>query len=106
MTRRICAMEHNGQFYVSQEFNGDYSEQLRFKLCTMCLGDWPDLISTFDGCRTVEEFTSAVRNMENAFHYQQEPLGVLSSLPPYEEVWLLQDGKLTLYSEYGELAHQ
>ena len=106
MTRRICAMQYQGVYYISQEFNGDYSEQLHFRQYTMCLGDWNDLIRTFDGCRTVEEFAEAVRSMEKAFHYYQVPLEVVPELPSCEEIWILQDGKLMLYSKYGELVSQ
>lgn len=103
MTRRICAMQHNNKFYVSQEFNGDRAEQMMFGLPTLCEGNWKDLIHVFDGSVTLEEFASAVRNMENAFHYAHEELEELDELRPWEELWVLTKEKLVLHSEYGVL---
>lgn len=106
MTRRICAMQHNGKFYISQEFNGDLYEQTLFGLPSPCAGNWRDLICTFDGCATLEEFASAVRSMENAFHYSHEELEVIDTLLPYEELWWVKNGKLVLHSEYGVVVEE
>lgn len=109
MTRRICAMAHNGKFLISQEFNGDRREQELFSgfgMAVTCHGAWDDLIPTFDGNTTPEHFASAVRSMENAYQYGQEPLEEVEELPDCEEVWMLVSGKLVLYSRYGKLVEQ
>lgn len=109
MTRRICAMPHNGKFLISQEFNGDRREQEMFSafgMAVTCLGTWDELIHTFDGSTTPEQFASAVRSMENAFGYGQETLEDVEELPRCEEVWILESGRLVLHSKDGTLVEK
>lgn len=101
MTRRIIAFEVNGKFMVSQELNGDKSEQRMFGLPQGNL-NWSDVIKTFDGSKTTDDFVAAVHSVENAYHYQQIPLAVVDELPVVEQLWLLKDGSLQLAYEYGK----
>lgn len=101
MTRRIIAFEVNGKFMISQELNGDKSEQQMFGLPQGNL-NWSDVIKTFDGSKTTDDFVAAVHSVENAYHYQQIPLAVVDKLPIVEQLWLLKDGSLQLAYEYGK----
>lgn len=101
MTRRIIAFEVNGKFMISQELNGDKSEQQMFGLPQGNL-NWSDVIKTFDGSKTTDDFVAAVHSVENAYHYQQIPLAVVDELPIVEQLWLLKDGSLQLAYEYGK----
>lgn len=101
MTRRIIAFEVNGKFMISQELNGDKSEQRMFGLPQGNI-NWSDVIKTFDGSKTTDDFVAAVHSVENAYHYQQIPLAVVDELPIVEQLWLLKDGSLQLAYEYGK----
>lgn len=101
MTRRIIAFEVNGKFMISQELNGDKSEQHMFGLPQGNL-NWSDVIKTFDGSKTTDDFVAAVHSVENAYNYQQIPLAVVDELPTVEQLWLLKDGSLQLAYEYGK----
>lgn len=106
MTRRICAFKQNGKFYVSQEFNGDRSEQTLWNPVPTIPVDWDCIIGTFDGSKTLDHFKAAVHSMENAYGYEQVPVEEVDILPGVQEVWMLIDGKLCLYSQYGELVSE
>ena len=103
MNRRICAFEHNGKYYMSQEFNGDREEQAMWQSNPSISCNWLDVIGTFNGCETLDDFISAVYSMENAYGYEHEESEVVDELPAVQEVWLLKDGQLQLYAKYGEL---
>lgn len=102
MTRRIIAFEVNGKFMISQELNGDKSEQVHFGLQQACELDWSDVVKIFDGSKTTYDFVAAVHSVENAYHYQQIPLAIVDELPVVEELWFLKDGSLQLAYEYGK----
>lgn len=106
MTRRICAFEQDGKFYVSQEFNGDRSEQSVYHPRPTIPVDWDYIIGTFDGSQTLDHFKAAVHSMENAYGYEQVPVEEVDTLPGVQEVWMLIDGELRLYSQYGELVNE
>ena len=104
MTRRICAFQCDGKYYISQEFNGDMHEQSLFHIRPSLTCDWVDVIGTFDGCQTLEDFKAAVHSMENAYGYEHEALEIAEKLPDnQEQVWLLVDGSLQLHTIYGRL---
>lgn len=103
MTRRICAFKQNEKFYISQEFNGDKSEQSLFNPRPSISVDWDYIIGTFDGSQTLEDFKAAVHSMENAYEYEHFPVEAVDTLPDAQEVWMLIDGELRLYSQYGNL---
>ena len=104
MTRRICAFLNGGKYYVSQEFNGDMREQARFNPHPSLSCNWPDIIGTFDGSQTLDDFKAAVHSIENAYGYEHVALEVLDTLPSnQEQVWLLVNGVLQLYMNYGRL---
>lgn len=106
MTRRICAFEQDGKFYVSQEFNGDRSEQSVYHSRPTIPVDWDYIIGTFDGSQTLDHFKAAVHSTENAYGYEQVPVEKVDTLPGVQEVWMLIDGELRLYSQYGKLVNE
>lgn len=103
MNRRICAFEHDGKYYISQEFNGDGAEASAWQSNIRIPFHWSDVIGTFNGSETLDDFISAVHSMENAYGYEHEDLEVANELPSVQEVWLLKEGQLQLYAKYGEL---
>ena len=66
--------------------------------------DWEEVVGMFEGVPpTLEGFCAAVEKAESAFTYEHEPLIASDKMPYKEEVWLFADGKLSLYSKYGEI---
>ena len=96
MTRRTIvykgrkATVHEGYYFISQEFNGDKD-------------NWNDVVELFDGVNSLHDFRESIRKAEDLYTYENVPLRKVSRLPQCEEIWMLIDGKLQMYSKYGEL---
>jgi len=110
MTRRYIV--YKGQqggttvYWVSQEFNGDRAEALRFNPDTTISVNWNEVVSSFDNIRSLHDFEIAVKTAENKYTYENIKLSKTTTMPANEEVWLLVDGKLQLYAKYGEVIKQ
>ena len=106
MTRRIIVYKgrntHEGLYFISQEFNGDRQEAVKWNPNTVIKANWNEVVDLFDEINSLHDFRKAVRNAENLYTYENIPLKKEEKIPRCEEVWMLIDGKLQLYSKYGE----
>lgn len=107
MTRRIIVYKgrnaHEGTYFVSQEFNGDRAEALRFNPHTSIRISWDEVVSYFNNINSLHDFREVVMRVENMYTYENIKLRRTDKIPHYEEVWMLIEGKLQLYSKHGEV---
>lgn len=101
MTRRIIAFRQGDEFCISQEFNGDKDEAVRFSPCMIDM-NWEEVLKYFDELNTLKDFEQAVYEAENSYHYEHLGLERVKELPSCEEVWMVGSGSLYLHSRYGE----
>ncbi|AWH83429.1 hypothetical protein [Clostridioides difficile] len=104
MTRRILVYKENDRYYVSQEFNGDKVEmqKLRESENVPLKSNWEEIITLFDGVKNLNDFKECVKIAEVKFTYDNEDLFEMNEIPRCEEVWMIINNKLKLYSTYGE----
>ena len=109
MTRRTIvykgrkATVHEGYYFISQEFNGDKDEAILWNPQTPIKGNWIDVVELFNGIESLHDFRKAIRKAEDLYTYENISLRREVNLPRCEEIWMLTDGKLQLYSKYGEV---
>ena len=109
MTRRTIvykgrkATVHEGYYFICQEFNGDKDEHAIWNPQTPIKANWNDVVELFDGVNSLHDFRESIRKAEDLYTYENVPLRKVSRLPQCEEIWMLIDGKLQMYSKYGEL---
>jgi len=105
MTRRVLVFKENNLFHVSQEFNGDKREiqKLWNSQDVPLKADWEEIPSLFNNIKSLKEFKKVVKNVEDLYTYENYPLETETELPKQQEVWMVIDGELKLYSEYGEI---
>lgn len=104
MTRRIIVYKgrniHDGYYFVSQEFNGDMEEAIKWNPKTAIKTNWNGIIELFNGINSLHTFRKAVKKAEDLYTYENISLVKKEKIPRCEEVWMLIDGKLQLYSRY------
>lgn len=104
MTRRIIVYKgrnaHEGSYFVSQEFNGDREEAIRWNPQTAIQANWNEVVKLFNGIDSLHMFRKAVRKAEDLYTYENISLVKEDKIPRCEEIWMLSDGKLQLYSKY------
>lgn len=106
MTRRIIVYKgktqktHEGMYFISQEFNGDREEVIRWNAQTSIKANWKEVIELFNGINSLHGFKMAVKQAENLYNYENISLVKEENIPKCEEVWMLIEGKLKLYSKY------
>lgn len=104
MTRRIIVYTgrnaHEGYYFVSQEFNGDKEEAIRWNPQTAIQVNWNEIIELFNGIDSLHMFRKAVRRAEDLYTYENISLVKEEKMPRCEEIWILNDGKLRLFSKY------
>lgn len=104
MTRRIIVYKsrnaHERSYFVSQEFNGDREESIKWNPKTEINANWNDIIELFNGIDSLHTFRKAVKKAENLYTYENISLVKEENIPQCEEIWMLIDGKLQLYSKY------
>ena len=109
MTRRTIvykgrkATVHEGYHFISQEFNGDRDEAVLWNPQTPIKGNWIDVVELFNGIESLHDFRKAIKRAEDLYTYENIYLRREVNLPRCEEIWMLIDGKLQLYSKYGEV---
>ena len=109
MTRRTIvykgrkATVHEGYYLISQEFNGDKDEAVLWNQQTPIKGNWIDVVELFNGIESLHDFRKAIKRAEDLYTYENISLRREVNLPRCEEIWMLTDGKLQLYSKYGEV---
>ena len=109
MTRRTIvykgrkATVSEGYYFMSQEFNGDKDEAVLWNPQTPVKGNWIDVVELFNGIESLHDFKKAIRKAEDLYTYENISLRREVNLPRCEEIWMLTDGKLQLYSKYGEV---
>ena len=109
MTRRTIvykgrkATVSEGYYFISQEFNGDKDEAILWNPQTPIKGNWIDVVELFNGIESLHDFKKAIRKAEDLYTYENISLRREVNLPRCEEIWMLTDGKLQLYSKYGEV---
>ena len=109
MTRRTIvykgrkATVSEGYYFISQEFNGDKDEAVLWNPQTPIKGNWIDVVELFNGIESLHDFKKAIRKAEDLYTYENISLRREVNLPRCEEIWMLTDGKLQLYSKYGEV---
>ena len=109
MTRRTIvykgrkATVSEGYYFISQEFNGDKDEAVLWNPQTPVKGNWIDVVELFNGIESLHDFKKAIRKAEDLYTYENISLRREVNLPRCEEIWMLTDGKLQLYSKYGEV---
>ena len=112
MTRRTIvykgrkATVHEGYYFMSQEFNGDKDEAVLWNPQTPIKGNWIDVVELFNGIESLHDFRKAIRKAEDLYTYENISLRREVNLPRCEEIWMLTDGKLQLYSKYGEVINR
>jgi len=104
MTRRIIVYKdrnaNEGLYFVSQEFNGDREEAIKWNHQTAINANWNDIVELFNGIDSLYTFRKAVKKAEDLYAYENISLVKEENIPQYEEIWMLIDGKLQLYSKY------
>lgn len=104
MTRRIIVYRgrnaHEGSYFVSQEFNGDRGEAIKWNPKTAIKANWNDVVKLFNGINSLHAFRKAIKMAEDLYTYENISLIREESIPRCEEIWMLIDGKLQLYSRY------
>lgn len=109
MTRRIIvykgrkATVHEGYYFISREFNGDRDEAVLWNPQTPIKGNWIDVVELFNGIDSLHDFRKAIKRAEDLYTYENISLRREVKLPRCEEIWMLIDGRLQLYSKYGEV---
>lgn len=109
MTRRTIvykgrkATVHEGYYFISQEFNGDKDEAILWNPQTPIKGNWIDIVELFNGIESLHDFRKAIKRAEDLYTYENISLRREVNLPRCEEIWMLINGKLQLYSKYGEV---
>ena len=109
MTRRTIvykgrkATVHEGYYFISQECNGDKDEAVLWNPQTPIKGNWIDVVELFNGIESLHDFRKAIKRVEDLYTYENISLRREVNLPRCEEIWMLTDGKLQLYSKYGEV---
>lgn len=109
MTRRTIvykgrkATVYEGYYFISQEFNGDKDEAILWNPQTPIKGNWIDVVELFNGIESLHDFRKAIRKAEDLYTYENISLRREVNLPRCEEIWMLIDEKLQLYSKYGEV---
>ena len=112
MTRRTIvykgrkATVHEGYYFMSQEFNGDKDEAVLWNPQTPIKGNWIDVVELFNGIESLHDFRKAIRKAEDLYTYENISLRREVNLPRCKEIWMLTDGKLQLYSKYGEVINR
>lgn len=112
MTRRTIvykgrkATVHEGYYFMSQEFNGDKDEAVLWNPQTPIKGNWIDVVELFNGIESLHDFRKAIRKAEDLYTYENISLRREVNLPRCEEIWMMTDGKLQLYSKYGEVINR
>ena len=97
MTRRYLAYKVTGGYKLSQEFNGDRSEHLRFCFDSPITMNWSDVVSLFQGAtNSLHGFAEAVKKAEDGYTYKHLPLETVNELPEWYEIWVFQGGQLHL----------
>lgn len=104
MTRSIIVYKgrnaHEGYYFVSQEFNGDKEEAIKWNPKTVINANWNDIVELFNGVDSLHIFRKAVKKAEDLYTYENISLVKEENIPRCEEVWMLIDGRLQLYSKY------
>lgn len=104
MTRRIIVYKgrnaYKGMYFISQEFNGDREETIRWNPKTSIKANWNEVIELFNGINSLHGFRMAVKQAEKLYDYENISLVKEENIPKCEEVWMLIDEKLQLYSKY------
>lgn len=103
MTRRILVFNDNSKYYVSQEFNGDKEEFIRFHGHSFVPVNWEDVVPLFNDVETLPQFRKVIKTAEGMYGYEKCPLNIKDEVPRCEEVWMLIDGKLQLYARYDDV---
>lgn len=109
MTRRTIvykgkkATVHEGYYFISREFNGDKYEAALWNPQTPIKANWNEIIELFNGVNSLHDFRESIRKAEDLYTYENISLRKKSILPQCEEIWMLIDGKLQMYSKYGEV---
>ena len=106
MTRRIIALKGHDGYYISQEFNGDHDEGVQLRGFSAAQANWSDIVPLFHGASDFDGFSSSVKKAEELYGYEKVPLEIVEELPTVQELWLMTDEDLVLYSEYGEVVGQ
>lgn len=103
MTRRHIVLPIDKGFLMSQEFNGDRTESVRFHGANQPIrANWPTVVALFLGCETEQEFLTAVKQAETWYGYEPIAPERADVLPSCEELWICDSGRLTLVARYGE----
>jgi hypothetical protein len=70
MTRRYFVFydDETGYYYSTSEFNGDKSEMAAFHSWDSCDKDWPDIVSEFDGVKSLKDFKAASERAQGYYH--------------------------------------
>lgn len=112
MTRRIITYKGReatvleGYYFISQEFNGDKDEASIRNSQTPIKANWNDVVELFDRVNSLHDFRESIRKAEDLYTYENVPLRKVSRLLQCEEIWMLIDGELQLYSKYGEVINR
>ena len=112
MTRRIVVFTdpETGVTYKTPEFNGDRSEQQKFKLTVNCRSNWSQIFAEFAVVSTLDEFKAASKRAQehwepyriahNYFEAEIHPVEEITEHPALDCLKLNSMGKAFCIPSY------